>query len=452
MRILRPSVVVVAVLAASAASVAPGAQASPASTSTFADWPTYHGNAARSGYAPTMPQASGPPRVLQRVPLDGQVYASPLVVRGQTIVATENNTVYRFDLTYHRTWSIHLGAPSPGSERPCGDIDPLGITGTPVYDATHNSLYVAAELGNPVRHRLYAIDFATGHALWSVSLDLPGVDATVMQERGALTISGTRVFVPFGGLAGDCGNYKGRVVGVARTGAGSPIAYTVPTARGAGIWTPPGPTLDTNQHLYVSVGNGASGVGDPYDHSDSVLKLRNDNLHLISSFSPTTWPTDNAADLDLGSMGPALVAGRWILAVGKSGTGYLLSKGNLGGIGGELDQTPVCRGAYGGSAVVGRVVYVPCADGLTAVQITSTPSLSVDWHTDATTTGSPVVGGGRVWTLDPGSGVLYALDPADGSTVNSVSVGPTSRFATPAIYGRRLLVPTLTGFTVVSTS
>ena len=35
-----------------------------------------------------------------------------------------------------------------------------------------------------------------------------------MQERGALTVSGGRVWVPFGGLAGDCGGYKGRVVGV----------------------------------------------------------------------------------------------------------------------------------------------------------------------------------------------------------------------------------------------
>ncbi len=55
-----------------------------------------------------------------------------------------------------------------------------------------------------------------------------------MQERGALTITGGKVWIPFGGLAGDCGGYKGRVVGVNLDGTGDPIAYTVPTTREAG--------------------------------------------------------------------------------------------------------------------------------------------------------------------------------------------------------------------------
>jgi outer membrane protein assembly factor BamB len=433
--------------------VATPAQGSPTrAATTFANWPTYHGNPARSGYAPTMPTATGPLRVTHRVPLDGQVYASPIVVRGQTVVATENNTVYRFDSTYGRTWQKHLGAPSPASERPCGNIDPLGITGTPVYDPAHNQVLVAAELGNPARHVLYALDFATGAVRWSHNIDLPGVDRTAMQERGGLTIVGAHVFVPFGGLAGDCGAYKGRVIAMSLTGTGTPYAYTVPTIREAGIWTPPGPTVDSNGRLFVSVGNGNAATSDPYDYSDSVLKLDASDLHRLSYFSPSTWRSDNAADLDLGSMGPALVSDQWILAVGKSGYGYLLAKTDLGGIGGERAQHRLCIGAYGGAAVVGRVVYVPCADGLIAVQVTTTPDFHLLWQADSAQNGSPVVGGGRVWTLDQGSGILYALDPATGATVTSIAVGQTSRFATPAIYGRRMIVPTLTGITVVSTS
>ena len=60
--------------------------------------------------------------------------------------------------------------------------------------------------------------------------------------------------------------------------------------------------------------------------------------------------------------------------------------------------------------------------------------------------------GGRVWTLDPVAGVLWALDPATGQSTGSVSVGAANRFATPAISGRLLLIPTLTGLTVVATS
>ena len=99
--------------------------------------------------------------------LDGAVYASPLVIGGTTIVATENNSVYAIDASRHVLWRHRLGAPSPAGERPCGDIDPLGITGTPIYNAANNTLYVAAELGGPPRHRLYALNFATGATVWS---------------------------------------------------------------------------------------------------------------------------------------------------------------------------------------------------------------------------------------------------------------------------------------------
>ena len=44
------------------------------------------------------------------------------------------------------------------------------------------------------------------------------------------------------------------------------------------------------------------------------------------------------------------------------------------------------------------------------------------------------------------------LDPATGQTLGQVSVGQANRFATPAIYGNLVLVPTLTGVVFVRTS
>lgn len=132
------------------------------------------------------------------------------------------------------------------------------------------------------------------------------------------------------GLAGDCGHYLGRVVGVP-VGDGKPVAFTVPTSREGGIWTPPGPTV-LDGDLLVVVGNGASTDGS-YDHSDSVLRLHGTSI--VDSFSPTTWASDNAADLDLGSQGPTLVQGRWVFQAGKSGTAYVLAADHLGGIGGR---------------------------------------------------------------------------------------------------------------------
>ena len=47
----------------------------------------------------------------------------------------------------------------------CGDVDPLGVTSTPVADPTTDTLYVVGEIstggGQPVRHVMAAVDIAT---------------------------------------------------------------------------------------------------------------------------------------------------------------------------------------------------------------------------------------------------------------------------------------------------
>jgi outer membrane protein assembly factor BamB len=108
--------------------------------------------------------------------------------------------------------------------------------------------------------------------------------------------------------------------------------------------------------------------------------------------------------------------------------------------------------SFGGSAVDGSVVYLPCTDGVRAVRVDSAGKLHVLWHAADSVAGSPVIGGGRVWALDQPDGVLYALNPANGQALEQVSVGETSRFATPAIYGSLVLVPTLAGLVFVRAS
>ena len=49
----------------------------------------------------------------------------------------------------------------PGADLPCGDIDPLGITGTPAYDPGTGLVFVVAETAD-ARHTLAGIDVATG--------------------------------------------------------------------------------------------------------------------------------------------------------------------------------------------------------------------------------------------------------------------------------------------------
>src|SRR6476661_10745366 len=143
---MRPQVILAAALlggaALTAVATSPAGADRPARrvTGTTA-WTTYHGDNERSGRDIDMPAYHRGLHVIRRVTLDGQVYASPIVARVLTIVATENNTVYAFGPRNHLVWRRHLGTPSPASQRPCGNIDPLGITGTPVYSSRTKLVY-----------------------------------------------------------------------------------------------------------------------------------------------------------------------------------------------------------------------------------------------------------------------------------------------------------------------
>ena len=48
--------------------------------------------------------------------------------------------------------------------------------------------------------------------------------------------------------------------------------------------------------------------------------------------------------------------------------------------------------------------------------------------------------------------MLHALDPSTGKSLGQVAVGVANRFATPALYGADVMVPTLAGIAVVRAS
>src|SRR5207244_3913513 len=67
--------------------------------------------------------------------LDGKVYAQPLIAGDLVIVATEGDSVYALARDSGAVvWRAALGQPVSGRSLPCGNIDPSGITGTPVGD------------------------------------------------------------------------------------------------------------------------------------------------------------------------------------------------------------------------------------------------------------------------------------------------------------------------------
>jgi outer membrane protein assembly factor BamB len=420
----------------------------PSTASNGADWTTYHLNNQRTGYVAGTPDPQRLSRKWQ-LPLDGAVYAEPLVVGKRVIVATEGDTLYALDRASGSVqWRTHVGTPVPQSTLPCGNINPLGITGTPVYDRASGLVFAVAEVSGP-SHILFGVDVKSGQVKVRRLVDTDGMDPRAHQQRGALTLANGVLYITYGGLAGDCSDYIGRVVASRTDGRGALLVYRVPTPREGGIWTPPGASVDKAGNLYVSVGNGAITHGQ-WDHSDSILKL-SPTLQLEGAYAPSGWAAENASDADLGSQGPVLLPGGFVFAAGKGGKGYVLRANALGGVGGEVDAQDMCV-SFGGAATVGSTVFVPCTSGLSKVTVDASGHIHQGWHNAQGINGSPVVGGHTVYSLTT-AGVLYALNMNSGQVVASLNLGgPANRFATPTLSGSSVFVGTLTGVSAIQIS
>jgi outer membrane protein assembly factor BamB len=411
--------------------------ASPAQASDSGDWLTYHGDAARSGRGPDTPVVDTLGS-LWSAPLDGEVYAEPLVASSKVIVATENDSVFALDFaTGEVIWQQQVGEPVPRTSLPCGNIDPSGMTSTPVIDPAAGLVYAAGRM-QPTHHELIAFDLATGAIRFRQSIDPPGADPRALQQRGALTLANGRVYVPFGGLFGDCGAYTGWVVSVPADGQGDSQFWGVPTAKGGAVWAPSGGALDANGNLFVSTGNAAS--NNEFDYGNAVVALSPD-LQLAGVWAPEDWAALSRSDTDIGSIGPVLLGNGRLFQSGKNGTGYLLDPGSLGGVGGQLFTGSICSGqTTGGAAVQLPFIYVACGGRNVALSLDG-DSFSVAWQSAAGN--APIVAYGSVWSIDTGSAQLFQLDPQSGAVRQRYSLGGrvVAHFVTPTAAGGELIVP-----------
>ena len=433
--------VAVIVLAAGAVSVG-SVMAAPG------DWPTYSHDAARTGASADQGSLGTVGVAWTSASLDGRlIYAQPLVVGDRVIVATEGDSLFALDAaTGSVVWSRNLGTPVPKSDLPGGNIDPSGITGTPVVDVAGGTIYVVAfvkEGGD--HHELFAVDSTTGTVDWHRTVDPPGLSALVEQERGALALSGGRVYVAYGGLWGDVGQYKGAVVSSAADGTGTLTSYVVATTRRGGIWNPAGPVVDGSGDLWVVTGNTISTTA--FDYGNSLIRL-SPALSVLDYFAPTNWASLNSADLDLCTLAPVLFTNGRVLVIGKSGTAYLLNSANLGHMSTALATVSIGGSPYGSAAVLGSRVFVPCSASLKAVDV-STNQVKVAWTVSGAAS-SPLIAAGYVWSMGY-TGLLKAVDPATGAVVYTRQFGtPPSRFTSMAAAGGRLFVPDRTKITALS--
>jgi hypothetical protein len=383
--------------------------------------------------------------VWDSAPLDGAVYAEPLVDGSNVIVATENNSLYSFDAgSGALRWAKNLGTPRT-QNFPCGDINPLGITGTPVIDG--GFLYALAEVQTSpttFEFHLAKVDPSSGAVSYNKNVTPSGMDPNVQQERSALAVSGSNVVIAWGGLDGDCGSYHGFLETVSES-TGTAVHQWNDTAGGreGGMWATGGAAVDGAGNIFVATGNGSSTNLSNYDYGDSVLKF-NSALALQSFFAPGTpqsWTSLNANDTDLGSVDPVLLANGTLFEIGKGGRGYLLNQSSLPNNsnpgGGENYSAQVCSttsdAAFGGMAAYGNLVLVPCRDGIAAVSIDATNAFHRAWYQTSGGGGSPIVASGLVWTVPVfGGSTLYGLDIATGAIAQALALpASTEHFVTP---------------------
>ncbi len=368
---------------------------------------------------------------------------------GLVFVATENDTVYALSAsTGSVEWSTHLATPVPSGLLPCGDITPtVGITGTPVLDAARGEVFVVADElinGNPA-HQLVGLSTSTGKTELNENVDPAGSRPAAILQRTGLTLDAGRVVFGYGGNFGDCSTYHGWVMSVPEAG-GPPAAFAVDSGAGesqGAVWMGgAAPAVDANGNIWVTAGNGSVFSGShAYDDSDSVLEL-SPSLALEQYFAPSSWPSDNARDLDM-STGVALLADGQVAAASKSRIVYLLNGASLGGIGGqEAKLAEACSTVIdGGFAIEGSTVYLPCQSGPVAVQVSESPAAIRLLWSSSVGGGPPIVAGGLVWTIGS-NGTLYGLNPSSGATQEQATVGtPANHFPTPSVGAGLLLAP-----------
>jgi outer membrane protein assembly factor BamB len=251
--------------------------------------------------------------------VSGNVYAQPLYWKasgsgsGMLLLATEENTVYALDgATGAQVWIRTLGRPVPRSMLRCGNINPLGITGTPVIDEVSQAVYLDAAIEDAgPHHRVFALSLNNGMTLpgWPIDVAeaLRGLHqdfkARDQNERGALAILDGRLYVPFGGHYGDCGDYHGWVVGVGLNDPRNVTAWST-RRRGGGIWAPGGISV-AGSSLFVATGNtfGGSTWGD----GEAVIRLGPDLRRSNDPrdyFAPNDWHALDERDADLGGSNP----------------------------------------------------------------------------------------------------------------------------------------------------
>ncbi|MHB8419959.1 MAG: PQQ-binding-like beta-propeller repeat protein [Myxococcales bacterium] len=428
----------------------------------------------------------------------GPVFSQPLYFvdaatsKSMVIVTTDSNEIYALDpATGAPVWSVpQLVPPIDTGTMTCpGSVSPIGITGTPVIDPVARVMYLNA--GTPVagkpHYQIFALHLDDGSVVSGWPVDIEGLSMSLgngttgkfqtrwQNQRGSLTLLNGVVYVPYGGLDGDCGNYSGVVAAVPVANPTAAALWATSAPSGSGIWGPSGVASDGTS-IFVSTGNTNNSPYPkawPNANSEAVIRLSAGTPPLFSGaasdyFAPSdpsqNWYSDDEADADLGSSGVVLfdypgsaAHPHLAFAIGKTNNAYLVDRDNLGGLSTGLSEiTRASNQVFGSMAAytTATATYVvatasgngSCSGSTAAFAVSGDPpQLGGGWCSGHGGQGSPIVSSSDgthdylVWTT---GGSLSALDGDTGATLATVAIpgggGSYTHWVTPIVAGGAL--------------
>jgi outer membrane protein assembly factor BamB len=440
------SLLIAATLAATMSGVRGATVARPATAAAAANWPTFNGNAARTGSAAGDPSLSVSTvknlRLRWHVALangdaadTAPIYLSAVKVGARKIpmlflTATSGATYGINADTGHILWRFATSGTNITTSMPVADV------GTGV-------IYVGS-----IDARVHRLDAATGKEIRGRGFPVR-VTAIPNTEKDAsgLNIANGYLYATTSGYYGDDPPYDGHVVAIRLSDGATHVfntlcstQHTLPTATScsqsdSGVWGRGGAVVDPDPSLkgqiYISSGNGdfdASAGGDNY--GDSVLALSADATTMNGYFTPVDFSTLDSDDVDLGSTSLAPLAAEPksrtpLMGVqgGKDGILRLLDRTHLGGVGGELQQVQMGNGLFSSPATWNdrgvSLVFVGLPGNVNAYRLETTNTgksrLKQAWSRNVGQTPegtSPIVSNGILFVAT--SGAIDALEARTG--------------------------------------
>ncbi len=428
--------------------------------------------------------------------VEGDVVAQPLYVRSVHttsagvknlfFVATSENQIYAFDADAAPgspsvpVWRKDLRGELCGARHLCVDLgggttDPpgcqpeicsetrtgfVGITSTPVIDASTQTMYVVArctsQAGMPDDGAVYifAINLADGSdriPRKKIEATDPNNQQVTFDHRcqrnrpGLLLLQGV-VYVAFATFQCDapCPNnvpYRGWVIGYRESDLAQQAVYVVsPNAGEAGIWqTGNGLVGAPDGSIYFQTGNGPTSES----LQDSFVKLVPTNKpgglalgghfqpNNASNAPPASWAQPGRRDLsdgdtDLGSGGPMILPEGLLIGGGKQGRYYVMDRATMNL---TQDAAPLSASFDGFQAFINQFHNTPTFDSsgnITNACPAAGGAAGCNWganggtcyidpnrYGDGEQCGPNIHGGPVYWQMSKNTGMIYKMPEKD---------------------------------------